>query len=457
MNKYTIEGKKPLNNLKHIQKIMRITLFMLFFCVFFSQAAGSYSQETTFTMSVKSTSIKEICEELESNSNYRFIFAGNAKTIINKRVSLTANSENLEEILQSILSSTGLSYRILENQVVIYQDDVKTTSEEIKKVISDLTIQQQKTIRGIVIEAETEEPLPGATILVENSTRGVTTDIDGTFEIRAEPSDKLVVSFLGLESQTLEVNDETFFTVEMMPMASELDEVTVVAFGRQKKESVIASITTITPGELKVPSSNLTTALAGRAAGVISFQRTGEPGADNASFFVRGITTFGTNTNPLILIDNIELTSDDLARLQPDDIEGFSIMKDATATALYGARGANGVILVTTKRGQQGKIRVTARVENSISSPTKRLKLSDPITYMKMHNEAITTREPLAQQLYSEDKIYNTIAGSGSFIYPSTDWYNELLKDHTMNQRVNISMSGGGELVTYYVSGAITH
>lgn len=128
----------------------------------------------------------------------------------------------------------------------------------------------------------------------------------------------------------------------------------MVAFGKQRKESVIGSISTVDVKTLKVPSSNLTTALAGNVAGVIAYQRTGEPGQDNADFFVRGITTFGANTSPLILIDNIELTSTDLARLQPDDIESFSIMKDATATALYGARGANGVIFVTTKRGQEG-------------------------------------------------------------------------------------------------------
>ena len=222
-------------------------------------------------------------------------------------------------------------------------------------------VAEQVQVREKVIEAETGEPLPGVSILVDKSTRGVTTDIDGTFEIRVLPSDKLVFSFLGMVSQTIEVGEKTFIEVVLTPVVSELDEFEIVAFGRQKKESVIASITTIKPSDLKVPSSNLTTALAGRAAGLISFQRTGEPGSDNASFFVRGITTFGSNRNPLILIDNIELTADDLARLQPDDIESFSIMKDAAATALYGARGANGVILVTTKRGEVGRIRVVPK------------------------------------------------------------------------------------------------
>src|SRR5690606_21536428 len=158
---------------------------------------------------------------------------------------------------------------------------------------------------------------------------------------------------------------------------------------------VVGSVTSVRPKDLKIPASNLTAAFAGNVAGMIAYQRSGEPGADNADFFVRGITTFGANTRPLILIDNIELTTTDLARLQPDDIESFSIMKDATATALYGARGANGVILVTTKRGVEGPAKISFRTEISANTPTRRIELADPITYMKLHNESVLTRNPL--------------------------------------------------------------
>lgn len=316
---------------------------------------------------------------------------------------------------------------------------------------------QQVQVKGLVTEAETNEPLPGVSILIENSTRGVTTDIDGSFEIRAAPSDKLVFSFLGMEPQTIEVGDKTYLEVVMLPAASELDEVTIVAFGKQKKESVIGAITTVNPSELKVPSSNLTTALAGNMAGIIAYQRSGEPGRDNADFFVRGITTFGANTNPLILIDNIELTSTDLARLQPDDIASFSIMKDATATALYGARGANGVILVTTKRGVEGPAKIFVRAENSISQPTSNIELADPVTYMRLHNEAVLTRNPLGELPYSQDKIENTLRpGSNPYIYPANDWYKMLFNDHARNMRGNVSVTGGGNVARYYVAAAFT-
>lgn len=319
-------------------------------------------------------------------------------------------------------------------------------------------VAQTKTVKGVIYEEETGEPMPGATVSVEGSTRGVMTDLDGSFEMTGvKPTDKLKFECLGKETQVLQVGTMTNFVVKLKNAANELDEVTVVAFGKQRKESVIGSISTVDVKTLKVPSSNLTTALAGNVAGVIAYQRTGEPGQDNADFFVRGITTFGANTSPLILIDNIELTSTDLARLQPDDIESFSIMKDATATALYGARGANGVIFVTTKRGQEGPAKIFARVETSISAPTDVVELADPVTYMKSYNEAISTRDPLGELMYTYDKIEQTgKPGANRLIYPANDWYDMLFKDFATSYRANVSARGGGKVATYYVSGAYT-
>lgn len=319
-------------------------------------------------------------------------------------------------------------------------------------------VAQTKTVKGVIYEEETGEPMPGATVSVEGSTRGVMTDLDGSFELTGvKPTDKLKFESLGKETQVLQVGTMTNFVVKLKNAANELDEVTVVAFGKQRKESVIGSISTVDVKTLKVPSSNLTTALAGNVAGVIAYQRTGEPGQDNADFFVRGITTFGANTSPLILIDNIELTSTDLARLQPDDIESFSIMKDATATALYGARGANGVIFVTTKRGQEGPAKIFARVETSISAPTDVVELADPVTYMKSYNEAISTRDPLGELMYTYDKIEQTgKPDANRLIYPANDWYDMLFKDFATSYRANVSARGGGKVATYYVSGAYT-
>ncbi len=318
--------------------------------------------------------------------------------------------------------------------------------------------QTRKTVRGTVIEEETGESLPGATVQIVGSTKGVSTDLDGAFELSGvKPTDKLKFEFFGKEPQTITVGDQVEFTVRLKNAVNELEDAVVVAFGKQKKESVIGSITSIDVQTLKVPSSNLTTSLAGNVAGVIAYQRSGEPGQDNADFFVRGITTFGANTSPLILIDNIELTTTDLARLQPDDIESFSVMKDATATALYGARGANGVIFVTTKRGQEGPAKIFARLETSVSSPTSTVEFADPVTYMKSYNEAISTRDRLGELMYSNDKIEQTgKPNANRYIYPANDWYNMLFKDYATSYRANVSARGGGAIATYYVAGAFT-
>ncbi|MPM50450.1 TonB-dependent receptor SusC [bioreactor metagenome] len=206
---------------------------------------------------------------------------------------------------------------------------------------------QNVTVSGVVRD-ETGATLPGAAVVVRGAQRGVTTDIDGLFSIDVKTTDVLEVSFMGYEPVILEIGSNRKFDITLEPQSIKIDEVTVVAFGRQKKESVVSSISTVKVDELRVPASNLTTALAGKIAGIISYQTSGEPGADNAQFFIRGVTTFGYKTSPLILIDGFESTTDDLARLQPDDIESFSVMKDASATVMYGARSANGIISVAT-------------------------------------------------------------------------------------------------------------
>lgn len=336
--------------------------------------------------------------------------------------------------------------------VIGSQTVVANVQGDSDKVMEPKAVQQTIKISGIVSD-DKGETIPGATVMIKGTTVGTTTDLNGEYSINV-PNAKAVLEFrsIGYKPVEITVGTKRIINAILYEDAQTLDEVTVVAFGKQKKESLTSSITTVKPAELKVPVSNLTTALAGSVAGMIAYQRSGEPGADNADFFVRGITTFGSNTNPLILIDGVELTSTDLARLQPDEIESFSIMKDATATALYGARGANGVILVTTKTGKNGPAKIQLRVENSISMPTQNIELADPVTYMKMENEAVLTRNPLGQLPYSQSKIERTAAGLNPILYPANDWQSMLMKDATMNQRVNLSVSGGGGVARYYVA-----
>ncbi|WP_212006471.1 TonB-dependent receptor [Chitinophaga sp. HK235] len=315
----------------------------------------------------------------------------------------------------------------------------------------------KKEVRGQVTDTA-GSPMPGVTVLVKNSPNiGTTTDMNGRYILEVPDNTTVMVfTMVGYTTQEVTLNGRSVINVQLKNSASQLSETVVVAYGKQKKASVIGSITTINPGELKVPSSNLTTALAGRLAGVIAYQRSGEPGMDNAEFFIRGATTFGYKKSPLILIDGIEYDVTELARLNTDDIASFSIMKDATANALYGARGANGVILVTTKEGKEGKAKLNLRLENSISSPTRDLQLADPITYMEQNNEAVLTRNPLAPVTYSQSQIDNTKAGTNKDVYPTTNWKEMLFKKQTVNKRANFNLGGGGQIATYFVSGGYT-
>ncbi|MDC1179640.1 TonB-dependent receptor [Flavobacteriaceae bacterium] len=314
---------------------------------------------------------------------------------------------------------------------------------------------QQKIISGVVSDSY-GNPIPGVNILQETQkNNGTITDFDGKFTISINDESMLIFSYVGFITKKVESKDSNL-EVTLEEDLLGLDEVTVVAYGTQKKASVIAAVTSINPEELRVPTSNLTSSIAGRVAGVISYQRSGEPGRDNAEFFIRGVSTFGYARSPLILIDGIETTSTDLARLQPDDIASFSIMKDATATALYGARGANGVILVTTKEGKEGVVKINVRYEKAYSAPTKSLEIADPVTYMTLHNEALATRNPLGGRIYSLEKILISQDPNRNIMaYPTVNWFDELLEDYTLNSRFNFNVSGGGKVARYYLAATV--
>ncbi len=317
--------------------------------------------------------------------------------------------------------------------------------------------QDEIEVKGIV--RDSVGVLANVTVTVKGNSRiGTSTDDNGRFILMVPGQNAtLVFQMLGYEPQEIAVSRNVDLNVTLQMAAQEVGEVVVTAFGSVvKKEAVVGAVTTISPDEIRIPSSNLTNALAGRAAGIIAYQRSGEPGRDNADFFVRGVTTFGYKNGPLILIDGIESSNTDLARITVDDIAAFSILKDATSTAVYGARGANGVILVETKKGKEGRAKISLRVDQAFSMPTKNLELADPVTYMKMANEAVLTRDPLGSIIYLDDQINRTGKPDASpYIYPANDWREILFKDYTSNQRYALNVSGGGGVARYFISGGL--
>jgi TonB-linked SusC/RagA family outer membrane protein len=440
--------KKKLKLVTHYynlyKKYLLIMKLIVLLCIvsLFRVSASVYSQNTSLSLKISNRTIKEVFNQIEEESHYHFLY--NDKFVdFEKKVSMEVNEMKITDVLDLLLKGSSSSYKLLDNNLV---------------VIAPKIFMQQMKVTGTVTDAITGETLPGVSISLEGSVSGTITDGKGKYSIDVPDGNAILVfTFIGFNTERITVNNRAIINVSLIADIQKLDEVTVVAFAKQKKESVIGSITTINPKELKIPSSNLTTALGGRISGLIAYQRSGEPGNDNASFFIRGVTTFGYKKDPLILLDNNEITTQELSRMQPDDIASFSIMKDATATSLYGSRGANGVILITTKEGTEGKAQINIRAENTFSMPTSQIKLADPVTYMKLHNEAIRTRNPLAETMYSQNKIDNTIAGGNPYVYPANDWYKLLFKDYAQNQRLNFNLSGGNKIARYYLAGTLNN
>jgi TonB-linked SusC/RagA family outer membrane protein len=316
--------------------------------------------------------------------------------------------------------------------------------------------QNRITVHGIV--SSDSSALENVNIMLKSDpTKATRTDSRGLYSITVPSNDILVFSIVGYEPQEIKVNGQTVINITMKTKENNLDDVVVTGFGgSRKKASMVSSITTVNVKDLQTPTGNITNVIAGRVAGMIAFQQSGEPGrgTDNSTFYIRGLSTFGTGKqDPLILINGIESSPTDMARLQADDISDFSVLKDAAAAAVYGARGANGVVLINTKKGKEGPVRFSFRGENRVSSNTKNFSFADNITYMKMANEAAVTRlTGLTAAPYSQNKINHTIAGDDPSLYPSNDWLGMLIKKYTVNKNYYASINGGSPKARFHVS-----
>ena len=356
---------------------------------------------------------------------------------------------SVDSALTVLLKGSKYSHRIVGDLILISTKKDKTAEEQ-----KDLIM-----VKGTVVD-ENGNPIPGATILVHGTSRGIASDMEGRYSIEAKPDDVLKITFVGYKDEIIPIRGKTKIDVRLNPKAENIEEVAVVAFGTQKKESVVSAITTVDARTLKSSNSDLTSQFAGKIAGIIGWQQGGIPGAlteeeMNTKFYIRGIPSFqkGANLDPLILLDGVEASKLDLARIDPEDIETFSVMKDASATAMYGARGANGVIIVTTKKGEEGAVYTSVRYEAIATMPTSEIDVVDPITWMEMYNQALISRDPTAMPKYSAERIART--GSKkypSWVYPANDWYKTLFKNFAVNHHMGINIRGGSKVIQYYAS-----
>ncbi|MCY4780406.1 TonB-dependent receptor [Sphingobacterium sp. UT-1RO-CII-1] len=436
-----------IESLFDLKKLIKVPLWMklLAFILLFSLVhvhANSFGQKVS--IEVKNALLVDVLDEIHKQTGLDFLY--NGKLLRNeKRISVTAKGEHLHNLLNQILSERNLSYEIKNNTVLIT-----------RSIFSDLKLAnkleqnaQRKTITGKVTDPE-GKALPGVSIFLKGTNIGTSSDENGYFKMELDDSKGvLVFSLVGFISKEVILSNNLILQVQLEVNVSSLDETVVVAFGKQRKASVIGAITTVSPNDLKMPVAKISTSLAGQMAGIVTVQGSGEPG-NGASFWIRGVSSFGANNRPLILVDGIERSLD---LVDPEDVESFSILKDATATAVYGVRGANGIVLVTTKRGKKSdKPTIDLRAEIGTLAPTKVPKLANASQWIDYYNDVnfeASGRIPFPQDL--KDLYVNK---TDLDLYPNVDWMSELFKDFTTSNRLNLNVTGGGDVVRYYVSGS---
>lgn len=425
----------------------RFTILFIgvFFCV-----TSMYTQNKTFTFNFKDVTIKEIIKHIEKNSQYVFFFSDNLNNELNKSVSINVKDKPLKDVLNSIFSATNIGYTIQQDrQVSLYQ---KAIRERARQSVSE---EGTRRVTGVVKDSD-GEPLMGVTIKIVGSNTGTTTDADGRFDIDVSDKDLLHLSYVGFTPTEVRVKGKSVFNVVMNESTQEVNELVVVGYGVQRKETVTGAVSSITTSDLlQSPQANLSNALAGRLPGLLSVQRSGEPGSDQSTLRIRGIGTFagGTSQEPLIMVDGIEV--DDMNNIDPNEVLSLTILKDASATAVYGVRGANGVILITTKRGELGKPKISFSSNVAVTTFVTKPKNLNSYDYSRMYNEAQAYDYYYAgsyQPRYSEAEIEAYRTGSDPWFYPDVDWYEYMLKDYSIQTQSNLNVRGGTERVKYFVS-----
>ena len=418
-------------------KVLGLFLCFLLLGIDYSFASyNNYSQFKTLSVSMSNSTLREVLKTIEKSSQFVFFYLDDAVNL-ERKVSIDSKNKNIEEILSELFEGTSCTYRISDRQIFISGKAPASTEQQ----------QNKRKISGRVTDIK-GEPLIGVNVTVDGDANGSITNMDGLYEIFVtKKSVVLKFTYIGFKTSEIRTNASTnIYDVTLEEQVNELEETVIVGYGTQRKISNIGAQSSMKMEDIKTPSASLTTTLAGRLAGVVAVQRTGEPGKDAADIWIRGISTPNTSS-PLVLVDGVERSFNDI---DPEDIESLTTLKDASATAVYGVRGANGVILIKTKPGKVGKPTVSADYYESFTRFTKMVDLADGITYMNAANEAMRNDGIAAK--YTEDQIRNTIAGKDPYLYPNVDWLKEIFNDWGHNRRVNVNVRGGSEKVAYYAS-----
>ena len=422
------------SGIKKLLRIMKLTTLFLFFSVV-AFAARSYSQNSHFNLSVRDASVIQVFDEIERATDFGFLFKTD-QLDLNKRYTFNIKNTDVESILKAVLDKDQYSYKIVERTIVITRDNP-----------GELRNGASLSVGGKVTGAE-GQALPGVTVAVKGTNRGTITDADGSYSLANIPDDAtLVFSFVGMKPQEIKVDSKMRIDVVMTEESIGLNEVVAIGYGTQKKVNLTGSVSSVSSQQLmERPATNATSLLQGRVSGLHVTQPSGQPGRDDAIFYIRGLGSFGASSTPLILIDGVMGTLSDVA---PNDIENISVLKDAASASIYGARAANGVILVTTKNARKGA-RVEYKLDVGVHEATR---LPEGITnsaeYMEMSNKAYS-RSGLAP-LYTQQQIDAYANAKNDPQYPNFDWVDYYFSQATVVNHY-LSLSNMTEKTSYKLS-----
>lgn len=428
---------------KFLLLTMRITIFLFVLGVLQTYAVGLYAQGSRLTIHEKEIELEELFKTIEKQSDFYF-FYNDDQIEKHTKVQVDAEDQTVTEILDAVLSSTGIHYQINDKAIIL------------NKRSNLVSKQQTRRISGTVTD-ENGEPVIAANVIEKGTTNGSITDMEGRFSIQVSEPATLLISYIGYTNQEIQVAGRNNLQIVLKEDQTSLEEVVIVGYGVQKKEVVTGAITTIKSADIALsPTGNMASGLAGRLSGVIINTRSGEAGNEETSFLIRGRSSFQTDNNePLYVIDGIARSEEGgiLSRLDPEDIESITILKDASA-AIYGARAANGVVLVTTKRGTEGKKpTITITYNHSFTQPTRMVKMADSYSYARAQNMANEVRG--LPTVWTDEELRKFADGSDPLHYPNTNWYKATQKAWSNQYKANIQLSGGSQQVQYLVSGGL--
>mgnify|MGYP000998714523 FL=1 len=478
MNKNAIRGAISLDNYYRILKIMKITALFLFLGIFFTYAEDGYSQGTKLTLNLRSATIREVCKQIEKQSNFIFVFSDNAENELNKKINVSTNSEDIEEVLNDVFSSTGLVYRILDKQVVVYHDNEKKP-EIVVAPSPTPQPKQTKTIRGRVID-EKGEPIIGANIIEVGTTNGTVTDINGNFSLEVRNDAIIRISYVGYLEQEINTAGKSTFEIILREDTKALEEVVVVGYGTQRKEHLTGAVSTVKVNEVlsSRPISDVGRGIQGTVPGLFVVVPTGEVGSDPVMKIRGHIGSIAGSSDPLILVDNVEVPSIQL--INPNDIESISVLKDAAASSIYGSKAAFGVILITTKKGARTeKTEITYSSNFSWQTPFKKIDIAgiDGLEYTLEAHENMKGSGPAGgfwrvsresfEKVKEWQEKYGKIVGKNDPVVYNRDWIYDgvdkygyriydpvsvMVKDNALTQTHNFSLNGKRKDTDYNIS-----